>query len=196
VAEKTEASVEPVPAAASDSKHVGVKSWSVIARFLHEGTGIVLLQKVWDQQIREFLLVPWYADQDPDRLKPDVWTAWRHELKAPLGGHAYIRDVARVVDVVPIQSKGALDIVDPEVGQTLAEAGRLYEMGKPGLKALILRVYHLPRSYKYYNLASLADQGEVVPISFEVALADLTPSVEAGDFERRRSRILKSLGRA
>jgi hypothetical protein len=154
-----------------------------------------MLQKVWDPQIREFLPVPWYADQDPDRLKPDVWAAWRHELKAPLGGHAYIRDVARVVDVVPIQSKGALDIVDPEVAQTLAEAGRLYDTGKPGLKALILRVYHLPRSYKYYNLQSLADQGEVVPISFDVSLADLIPAVEAGDFERRRSRILKSLGR-
>jgi hypothetical protein len=196
LAEKTEVSVEPAPAASTTSKQVGVKSWSVIARFLHEGTGIVLLQKVWDQQVREFVLVPWYADQDPDRLKPDVWSAWRHELKAPLGGHAYVRDVARVIDVVPIQSKGALDIVDPEVARTVAEAGRLYEMGKPGLKALILRVYHLPRSYKYYNVASLAEHGDVVPVPFEVGLDHLTPSVEAGDFERRRSRILKTLGRA
>jgi hypothetical protein len=196
VAEKTEVSVEPAPGVSSASKLVGVKCWSVIARFLHEGTGIVLLQKAWDQEVREFVLIPWYADQDPDRLKPDVWTAWRHELKAPLGGHAYVRDVARVIDVVPIQSKGALDFVDAEVAQTVVEAGRLYEMGKPGLKALILRVYHLPRSYKYYNVSSLADSGDVVPIPFEVALDDLTPSVEADDFERRRSRILKALGRA
>jgi hypothetical protein len=191
--EKTETKVEPRQS--QTSKHVAVKTWSVAARFLHEGTGIVALHKAWDSELREFLVLPWYSGQDPDALKPAVWMAWRHELKAPLGGHSYVRDCAQVVDALPIQSAGALNLLDSEHALTLAEAQRRYESGKPGLVALVLRVYHLPRSYKYYNITSLENEGEFIPIPFDVALDDLTPAVEDDEFERRRSRILKSLGR-
>jgi hypothetical protein len=194
VTEKTDTKVEP--RAEQASKHVAVKTWSVIARFLHEGAGIVTLHKAWDSQLRDFLLFPWYSGQDPNAVKPAVWMAWRHELKAPLGGHSYIRDCARVVDTVPIQSAGALDHLDSEHGLTMAEAQSRYESGRPGLVALILRVYHLSRSYKYYNIASLETEAELLPITFDVALDELTPAVEDEDFERRRSRILKSLGRS
>jgi hypothetical protein len=183
------------PRQSQTSKHVAVKTWSVAARFLHEGTGIVALHKAWDSELREFLVLPWYSGQDPDALKPAVWMAWRHELKAPLGGHSYVRDCAQVVDALPIQSAGALNLLDSEHALTLAEAQRRYESGKPGLVALVLRVYHLPRSYKYYNITSLENEGEFIPIPFDVALDDLTPAVEDDEFERRRSRILKSLGR-
>jgi hypothetical protein len=177
------------------TKHIAVETWSVIARFLHEGTGILSLHKAWDSDLREFLVFPWYAGQDPDAIKPAVWMAWRHELKAPLGGHAYIRDLAQVVDALPIQSAGALDPIDAEHALTMVEARIRYESGRPGLVALILRVYHLTRSYKYYNIASLEKEGERIPIPFEVSLDDLTPAVPDEEFERRRRRILKSLGR-
>ena len=183
------------PQSGEASKHLAVKTWSVIARFLHEGTGIVSIHKAWDSHLRDFLVLPWYSGQDPDALKPAVWMAWRHELKAPLGGHAYVRDYAQVVDALPIQSAGALNLLDFEHALTLVEAQRRYESGKPGLVALVLRVYHLPRSYKYYNIASLENEGEFIPIPFDVALDAITPAVEDEEFERRRSRILKSLGR-
>jgi hypothetical protein len=177
------------------SKHIAVETWSVIARFLHEGAGIVTLHKAWDSELHDFLIFPWYAGQDPDALKPAVWMAWRHELKAPLGGHAYIRDWARVVDALPIQSPGALHLLDSEHALTLVEAQRRYDSGRPGLVALILRTYHLDRSYKYYNIASLEKEGDLIPIPFEVSLDDLTPALPDDEFERRRRRILKSLGR-
>jgi hypothetical protein len=191
--EKTETKVEP--GEAQTSKHVAVKTWSVIARFLHEGAGIVTLHKAWDSKIRDFLLFPWYSGQDPDALKPVAWMVWRHELKAPLGGHSQFRDCAQVVETLPIQSPGALELFDSEHALTLKEARRRYESGRPGLVALILRVYHLPRSYKYYNIASLENEGEFVPIAFDVDLQNLTPAVEDQEFERRRDRIRKSLGR-
>ncbi len=191
--EKTETHVEPQKA--QTSRHLAVKTWSVVARFLHEGTGIIAIHKAWDSQLRDFLLLPWYSGQDPDAIKPAVWMAWRHELKAPLGGHSYVRDCARVVDALPIQSPGALNLFDTEHALTLVEAQRRYEAGKPGLVALVLRVYHLTRSHKYYNIAALESEGEFIPVPFDVELDDLTPAVEDGDFERRRGRILKSLGR-
>jgi len=191
--EKIEAKVEPQKA--QTSKHLLVKTWSVAARFLHEGTGIIAIHKAWDSQLRDFLLLPWYAGQDPDAIKPAVWMAWRHELKAPLGGHAYVRDCAQVVEALPIQSAGALNLLDSEHALTLVEALRRYEAGKPGLVALILRVYHLARSHKYYNIAALENEGEFIPAPFDPALDDLTPAVADDEFERRRSRILKSLGR-
>ena len=177
------------------SKHVAVETWSVIARYLHEGTGIVTLHKAWDSELRDFLIFPWYDGQDPDAVKPAVWMAWRHELKAPLGGHTYIRDCAQVVDALPIQSAGALHLLDAEHGLTLVEAQRRYETGRPGLVALILRVYHLERSYKFYNIASLEREGDLIPVPFDVSLGDLTPAIPDDEFERRRRRILKSLGR-
>ena len=191
--EKTETKVERQDGQAS--KHIAVKTWSVITRFLHEGTGIVAVHKAWDSQHRDFLLLPWYAGQDPDAVKPAVWMAWRHELKAPLGGHAYIRDCAQAVDALPIQSVGALNLLDSEHALTIVEGKRRYESGKPGLVALVLRVYHLPRSYKYHNIAALESEGEFILVPFDVALDTLTPAVEDEEFERRRRRILKSLGR-
>jgi hypothetical protein len=192
--EKTETKVEPRKA--QTSKHLAVKTWSVLARFLHEGTGIVAIHKAWDSQLRDFLVLPWYSGQDPDAIKPAVWMAWRHELKAPLGGHAYVRDCAQVVDALPMQSPGALSLFDTEHALTLVEAQRRYEAGKPGLVALVLRVYHLPRSHKFYNIAALESEGDFVPVPFDVALEDLTPALPDEEFERRRSRILKSLGRS
>ena len=191
--EKTETKVEPQQA--QTSKQVAVKTWSVVARFLHEGTGIVTLDKAWDSQLREFLLFPWYSGQDPYLVKPAVWMAWRHELKPPLGGHSYIRDCARVMETLPIQSVGALDFLDSEHALTLVEARKRYQSGKPGLVAVVLRIYHLPRSYKFYNIAAVESEGEFLPMPFDVPLDDLTPAIEDGQFERRRSRILKGLGR-
>jgi hypothetical protein len=191
VTEKTETQIEPQKE--KTSKPVAVKTWSVVARFLHEGTGIVTLHKAWDSEIREFLLFPWYSGQDPDAVKPAVWMAWRHELKAPLGGHTYIRDCARVVETLPIHSLGALDYLDSEHALTMMEARSRYQSGKPGLVALVLRVYHLPRSYKFYNIAALGTEGEIVPMPFDVALDNLVPAIEDEEFERRRSRIMKAL---
>lgn len=191
--EKAEVTAAAKPQATG--KHVAVKTWSIMARFLHEGAGIVTLHKAWDSEIREFLLFPWYAGQDPDAIKPAVWMAWRHELKAPLGGHTYIRDCARVVDALPLHSEGALELLDSEHALTLAEGRRRYESGKPGLVALILRVYHLRRSYKHHNIASLEVEGELIPVSLDVAFGGLTPAIKDDEFERRRRRILKSLGR-
>lgn len=192
---KVEESPGAKPPAGDAAKHVAVATWSVVARFLHEGTGIVALHKAWDSELRDFLIFPWYAGQDPDAIKPAVWMVFRHELKAPLGGHAYIRDYARVVDALPIQSAGALDLIDSEHALTLVETRRRYESGRPGLVALVLRVYHLARSYKYYSIASLELESELIPVPFEVTLENPTPAVEDGEFERRRRRLLKSLGR-
>lgn len=192
--EKTEAAA-PTPQEAKQ-KHVAVKTWSVMARFLHEGGGIVTLHKAWDSELREFLLFPWYAGQDPDAIKPAAWMAWRHELKAPLGGHTYIRDCARVVDAHPLHSEGALERLESEQALTLVEGRRRYESGKPGLVALILRVYHLRRSYKQHNIAALENEGELIPVSLDVTLEGLTPAIKDDEFERRRRRLLKSLGRS
>ncbi len=192
---KVEGSSGANPPGGEASKNSAVQTWSVVARFLHEGTGIVALHKAWDSELRDFLILPRFEGQSPDAIKPAVWMVFRHELKAPLGGHTYIRDYARVVEALPIQSAGVLDLIDSEHALTPVEARRRYESGRSGLVALVLRVYHLSRSYKYYNIASLEPESEIIPIPFEVSLENLTPAIEDGEFERRRRRLLKSLGR-
>jgi hypothetical protein len=177
------------------SSQLAVKCWSVVARFLHEGAGIVTLHKAWDSGNQEFVVFPTYAGQDQDALKPDVWMAWRHVLKPALGGHTYIREYAKVVDAIPLQSVGALRVLDSEHALTAREAERRYFAGTSGLVALILRVYLLSRSYKFYNVAEKEGTGEFVALPFDVSLDDMTPAVDNLLFERRRSRILKAVGR-
>lgn len=178
------------------SDQLAVKTWSVIARFLHEGAGILVLEKAWDSRHDSFLLVPWYAEGQPEAIRPDVWMAWRHELKAPLGGHAFIRDYAEVVDRLPLRSERALERVLTEQSLMLPEARRRFREGEPGLVALALRVYHLPRAYKLYDVASYEGEGELVPLPFDVELNDLTPAVEDGDFDRRLEAVRSALRRA
>lgn len=197
MADKTETpqpKAEEKPAYVSDQ--LALKTWSVIARHLHEGAGIVSLHKAWDSRNEEFLIFPSFQGQDPDAMKPDVWMAWRHVLKPALGGHTYIRDYAKVTDAIPLHSKGALRILDSEFALTPVEAARRFESGTPGLVALVLRVYHLPRSHKFYDVAEKEGDGEFVPLPFDVPLENLTPALDDASFERRRSRVLSALGKS
>jgi hypothetical protein len=195
-AEKTEKAAEsPKVDEPYVSHQVAVKTWSIVARFLHEGAGMVTLHKAWDSRNREIILFPSYSGQDPEALKPDVWTVWRHELKPPLGGHTYIRDYARVQDAIPLQSKGALRLVDADCALNLPEAMRRFEHGTPGLVAVFLRVYHLPRAYKFYDVAEKEGPGEFVPLPYDVLTEGSTPAVSDADFERRMAAILRALGR-
>ena len=86
------------------SDQLAVKTWSVIARDLHEGASVIVLHKAWDSNHKEFIIFPSYAGQDPDAIRPDVWMSWRHELKPPMAGHTRIRDFAEVVAAIPLQS--------------------------------------------------------------------------------------------
>ncbi len=177
------------------SSQLALKTWSVIARSFHEGWGIVSLHKAWDSRNDELVLFPSYAGQDPEALKPDLWTAWRQELKPPLGGHTYIRDHARVAEAIPLQSAGALRLLEREYALNLPEATRRFESGKPGLVALVLRVYHLTRSYKFYDVAEKEGDGEFVPLPFDVDLEGSTPVVHDAEFDRRWARVKSILGR-
>lgn len=172
---------------------VAVKIWSVLARHLREGESIVTLHKSWDKKHDAFAILPTYAGQDPDALKPDVWMSLRQELKAPLEGHAYIRAYAEVVETVKLQSIGALAAIDREHGLTRTEAERLYRADEPGLVALVLRVYRLPRSYKFAHAAENEGAGELVSLPFDVAVQDLDPVLEDAAFELRHKRLRAAL---
>jgi hypothetical protein len=192
VADETEKQAEEKEQYVSDQ--VSLKMWSVIGRFLHEGWGIVSLHKAWDREIESFNIVPTFSGQIPEAMKPNVWMSWRHELKAPLGGHTFVRDYAEIIDAVPLQSAGALAAIEAEHALTSVEALRRYQEGEPGLIALVLRVYHLPRSYKLGEVAKREGGGKLVSLPFDVELNDLTPAVEDEDFERRVARIRAALG--
>lgn len=174
------------------SDQLAVKIGSVIARELHEGGTLIILDKAWDTHDRGFVIVPTYAGQDPEALKPDVWMSWRHELKRPLGGHTRIRDYAEVFDCLPVRSAEALRAIDSEHALTHVEALRRFHVGEPGLVALVLRVAHLPRSYKI-ETAETEGEGERLSLPFDVTLEDLTPAVDDEDFERRFARIKSAL---
>jgi len=191
VAENTETS-ETTESYVSDQ--LAVKTWSVIARDLHEGGSIMVLHKAWDSNHKEFIIFPSYAGQDPEAIRPDVWMSWRHELKPPMAGHTRIQDFVEVVAIIPVQSAGVIGRIEHEQALTRVEAARRYESGEPGLVALVLRVYHLPRTYKFKDVATKEGDGQFVPLPWDVELRELTPAVDDDDFERRLQAIKSVLG--
>ena len=176
------------------SDQLAVKIWSVVARDLHEGGSLIVLQKAWDSNNKEFVVFPSYSGQDPDAIKPDVWMSWRHELKPPMAGHTRIRDFAEVVTAIPLQSAGAIARIENEQALIRTEALRRYHNGEPGLVALVLRVYHLSRTYKFPEVAKNEGDAQFVPLPFDVELTDLVPAVDDDNFERRLAAIKAALG--
>ena len=166
MAENTETS-ETETAESYVSDQLAVKTWSVIARDLHEGASLIVLHKAWDSNHEEFIIFPSYSGQDPEAIRPDVWMSWRHELKPPMAGHTRIRDFAEVVAAIPLQSASVIGRIEHEQALTRVEAVRRYESGDPGLVALVLRVYHLARTYKFNDVADVTDReggGQFVPL--------------------------------
>ena len=176
------------------SNQLAVKTWSVIARDLHEGASVIVLHKAWDSNHKEFIIFPSYAGQDPDAIRPDVWMSWRHELKPPMAGHTRIRDFTEVVAAIPLQSASVIGRIEREQALTRAEATRRYQSGDPGLVALVLRVYHLRRTYKFDDVANKEGGGQSVPLPWDVDLTELTPAVDDDDFERRLQALKAALG--
>ena len=189
--ENTETS-ETVESYVSDQ--LAVKTWSVIARDLHEGSSLIILHKAWDSNNKEFIIFPSYSGQDPEAIRPDVWMSWRHELKPPMAGHTRIRDFAEVVAAIPLKSAGVIGRIEYEQALTRVEAARRYESGEPGLIALVLRAYHLRRTYKFNDIANKEGDGQFVPLPWDVELTELTPAVDDDDFERRLQAITSALG--
>ena len=176
------------------SDQLAVKMWSVLARDLHEGASTIVLHKAWDSNNNEFIIFPTYSGQDPGAIRPDVWMAWRHELKPPMAGHTRIRNFAEVVAAIPLRSAGVIGRIEAEQGLTRVEAARRYASGEPGLIALVLRVYRLARTYKFKDVAANEGDGQYVPLPWDVDLTDLTPAVDDEEFERRLAAIKSALG--
>ncbi len=176
------------------SDQLAVKTWSVIARDLHEGASLIVLHKAWDSNHKEFIIFPSYVGQGPDAIRPDVWMSWRHELKPPMAGHTRIRDFAEVVAAIPLPSASVIGRIEREQALTRAEATRRYQSGDPGLVALVLRAYHLRRTYKFNDVANKESGGQFVTLPWDVELTELTPAVDDDDFERRLQAIKSALG--
>jgi len=191
VAETTE-TTETAESYVSDQ--LAVKTWSVIARDLHEGASLIVLHKAWDSNHKEFIIFPSYSGQDPDAIRPDVWMSWRHVLKPPMAGHTRIQDFAEVVAAIPLKSASVVGRIEREQALTRAEATRRYQSGDPGLVALVLRVYHLSRTYKFNDVADKEGSGQFVPLPWDADLTELTPAVDDDDFERRLQAIKYALG--
>ncbi len=86
------------------TNRLAFREWSIVARFLYEGSGIITFLKEYIPADREFFLFPAYEGQREDALKPRAGMTYRHELRALMAGHVYIRTYAEVMDSFEIHS--------------------------------------------------------------------------------------------
>jgi len=165
------------------TNRLALKEWSVVRRFLHEGSCILTFLEDYVPADREFLLFPTYDQQRVEALKPAAGMVYQHELRPPKAGHIYLRDYAEVVASFEIHS--AVKAVDREHAFTELEMRKRLAEASSGLVALALRVYHLSVPRRIAERKKYEDGDRFLSLPEEVALDGLRPALSESDFERR-----------
>ncbi len=68
------------------TNRLALKEWSIVSRYLYEGSGIITFLEEYIPADRELFLFPAYEGQREDALKPGAGMSYRHELPGVLGG--------------------------------------------------------------------------------------------------------------
>ena len=175
------------------TNRLAFKEWSIVVRFLYEGSGIITFLKEYIPADREFFLFPTYEGQREDALKPRAGMTYRHELRALMAGHVYIRAYAEVIDSFEIDSITAMKAIAREHAFTKPEMARRFEAAPHGLVAIALRVYRLPRP-RYISEREKFEGGDrFLSLPVEIATEGVVPALSDEDFERRLDAVRRAL---
>ena len=177
------------------TNRLALKEWSIVSRFLYEGSGILTFLKEYIPADREFFLFPAYQGQSEDALKPGAGMSYRHELRAFLAGHVYIRTYAEVMDSFEIHSAAEAKAVAREHAFTEPEMARRLEAAPNGLVAIALRVYRLSRPRHVSDREKFEGGDRFLSLPVEIATEGAVPALSDEDFERRLDAVGRALSR-
>ncbi|ANF96247.1 DUF1802 family protein [Paenibacillus bovis] len=183
---------------------IALKEWASAIRALEQGQQILLMRKGgiveetrdFELKVNAFYLYPTYEHQRRELLKPE----YRHLVDesmqdwSPEQNTATIRLYAEVTDDLEIYDQQQLDrLRDTHIWTDTFAEERLRWKKKNPLHVLILRVYIIERPVDIPIEEQYIGCKSWISIPSGSVTSELTPVLDAAEFERMRSVVLQSL---
>jgi len=186
---------------------LALKEWASVIQALEQGTQILLMRKGgiveetrhFELKDHSFYLYPTYEHQCRELLK----SQYNHLVDESLNGwspdtrSAGIRLYAEVTDDLEIFEQDQLDaLLDQHIWTDTFAEERLHWKRKSPLHLLIVRVYILERPIEIPVQDQYLGCKSWISIPSGLVTSELTPVLDAAEFERMRTVILQALQQA
>ncbi|HEU5320511.1 MAG TPA: DUF1802 family protein [Methylomirabilota bacterium] len=181
---------------------VALKEWAVVCDRLAAGRQIVLLRKGglgepasgFSVAHGEFFLFPTYVHENEADLVDDARAALPAVARsAPPAGELTLTLYAVVERDVEVRDLAALRRLDGEHALTWPAVERRFHYRRPGLHAMAVRVYRLPRPLTVPNLPAYGGCRSWVPLESALPVTGARPVLEDPAFRRRLAALDQAL---
>ena len=183
--------------------NIAFKEWAAVVESLARGMYVLSLRKggihekqgEFSVEHREYFLFPTYLHQRESDLAPAVLpllaearASVRDESQIPI---RFYVTVERAVYLDDLALAHALDGLHPF---TAAGVEARFHYKKPGLWAIVQRVYALPQAFLLENQRHYAGCRSWVPLVESLSTAGAKPVLEETEFAKRLAPIIKIIG--
>ncbi len=185
---------------------VALKEWAIVDRYVGTGRQVLLLRKggIHEQrggfavEHREFFLFPTYVHQNAEDLVPDARAEFEALVAgAPTDRTVTLRHYAVVDEVVTVTSLEPLRaLADQHILSWPAVEARFRYRKRPGLHALLLRAYRLPRPATIMNRAAYDGCVSWVELEERLSTAGCVPVLDDAGYARCAEAIRRVLAPA
>lgn len=178
-----------------------LKDWHAVCLAIERGRQIVMLRKGgihetegrFEIEHREFLLYPTWLHQKLDWVKDADRAHVQHRDTEP--DEIEIRAMARVTDIVRVQSRQQIDAIDDAhiYLPPLIDMRFSYKPQNP-LYLLLVRGYALPEPVTVKNIPLYAGCKSWVPLEAPIDVSAATPALADAEYDAVRRSLLARLG--
>ena len=188
------------------TNNVALKEWAIVDQYVGSGRQVVLLRKGgihelrggFEVEHREFFLFPTYVHQKAEDLVPGARAEFEAVVAAApadrtvtLRHYAVVDEVVRVTSIEPLRALG-----DEHILSWSTVEGRFWYRDRPGLHALILRAYRLPRPATIPNREAYDGCVSWVELDEWLSTAGSVPVLDDAEFARRAGLVRRALAPA
>jgi len=181
---------------------VAFKEWAAVCLALGAGQQLLILRKGGIHEGTEgfrvahrwFWLYPTRFHESPGQLTPSggEWLAPARHL-APPAGHAWLRHLVEVTDVVFLPSWTGLAHLDGWHGWSTETVRNRFEYRTPGLFALVVRVYQGDTPWELTETPAMAGCKSWVELDQPLATAAVQAVLPDDVFETQRGALCTAL---
>ena len=188
------------------TNNVALKEWAIVDQYVGSGRQVILLRKggIHEQKggfevaHREFFLFPTTVHQTAEDLVPGARAEFEAVVAAaPADRTVTLRHYAVVDEVVTVASLEPLRaLADQHILSWPAVEGRFWYRNRPGLHALLLRAYRLPRPATIVNREAYDGCVSWVEMEERLPTAGCVPVLDDAEYARRAGGIRRVLAPA
>jgi hypothetical protein len=175
-----------------------LKEWASICKALAVGRQVVLLRKGGIDEAtgsftlahREFWLYPTFLHQSIEGIHPDAQHCYHLALLGkPPEGYVRLTHFARVEAAYELHDAVGLYKLQPFHCWSLEAVEQRFKYRKPGLLALVVRVYRSQRMHEFPETPEYAGCKSWVELAKGLSIDNAVPVLTDAQFEQQRKQI-------